>query len=211
MQLRRPSLGEEIANSISHGAGLVAAIVALPILTAPALARGETAEVVGAFVFATTMILLYLASTVYHALPAGRAKRVFHVLDHAAIYVFIAGSYTPFTLGVLRGDVGWALLGAIWTLALAGVVWKVTGFRVHPVWSTGLYLAMGWLVLLAAKPLAEGLPADALVWLVAGGLAYTGGVAFYALKSLRYGHLVWHLFVLAGSACHAAALLRSSA
>ncbi|MBW2245187.1 MAG: hemolysin III family protein [Deltaproteobacteria bacterium] len=211
MDVQRPSLGEEIASSISHGVGLVAAVLALPILTASAMERGETAEVVGAFVFATTMILLYLASTLYHALPAGPAKRVFRVIDHSAIYVFIAGSYTPFTLGVLRGDVGWALLGAVWTLALAGVVWKTTGIRVHPAWSTGLYLAMGWLVLLAIKPLAEGMPADALFWLVAGGLAYTGGVGFYAATNLRYGHFVWHLFVLAGSACHAVAVWHCAA
>ncbi|MCP3987150.1 MAG: hemolysin III family protein [bacterium] len=211
MDVQRPTLGEEIASSISHGVGLLAAILALPILTASALERGEPAEVVGAFVFATTMILLYLASTLYHAFPTGRTKRVLRVLDHSAIYVFIAGSYTPFTLGVLRGDVGWALLGAVWTLALAGVVWKATGIRVHPVWSTGLYLAMGWLVLLAAKPLVEGMPADALFWLVAGGLAYTGGVGFYAATNLRYGHFVWHLFVLAGSGCHAVAVLRHAA
>ncbi len=208
---QRSTLGEEIANSISHGLGLVAAVLALPILTASALERGEMAEVVGAFVFAITMILLYLASTLYHALPAGPAKRVFRVIDHSAIYLFIAGSYTPFTLGVLRGDLGWALLGAVWTLALAGVVWKTTGIRVHPVWSTGLYLAMGWLVLLAIKPLTDRMPADDLFWLVAGGLAYTAGVGFYAATRLRYGHFIWHLFVLAGSGCHAVAVWRCAA
>lgn len=211
MNPERPTAGEEIASSISHGVGLVAALLALPILTASASARGETIEVVGAVVFATTMALLYLASTLYHALPAGRAKRVFRVVDHSAIYVFIAGSYTPFALGVLRGDMGWALLGAVWTLAVMGVVWKVAGTRDRPVLSAGLYVAMGWLVLLAAKPLVAAMPIDGLVWLVAGGLAYTGGVGFYASTGLRYGHFVWHLFVLAGSACHAVAVLRCAA
>ncbi len=168
MKSPSPTLGEEIANSISHGVGLVASILALPILIAPALARGETAEVIGSVVFASTMILLYLASTLYHALPAGRAKRIFRVVDHSAIYVFIAGSYTPFTLGALRGDVGWMLLGAVWSLAMVGVAWKASGIRAHPVLSAGLYLAMGWLVLLAAGPLVEAMPRGALFWLVAG-------------------------------------------
>ena len=156
------------------------------------------------------MILLYLASTLYHALPAGRAKAVFRVLDHSAIYVFIAGSYTPFTLGVLRGDVGWALLGGVWTLAVLGVVWKATGSRPRPVLSAGLYVAMGWLVLLAAEPLVSAMPPAGLAWLVAGGVAYTAGVGFYAATRLPYGHLVWHLFVLAGSACHAVAVLHQA-
>jgi hemolysin III len=205
--VQRPSLGEEIASSISHGVGLFAALVALPILTSSALERGNTAQVVGAVVFATTMILLYLSSTLYHALPPGRAKRVLRRIDHSAIYVFIAGSYTPFALGVLRGDVGWALLGTVWTLAVVGVVWKASGIRGHPVLSTGLYLAMGWLILLAAQPLFEVMSIAGLGWLVAGGLAYTCGVGFYAATSLRYGHFVWHLFVLLGSTCHGVAVL----
>ncbi len=209
-KLRAETPGEEIANIISHGVGLLASILALPILTTAALAKGETAQVVGAIVFATTMILLYLASTLYHALPAGRAKRFFRIVDHSAIYLFIAGSYTPFTIGVLRGDTGWALLGAIWTLAIMGVAWKASGIRTHPKWSTGLYLAMGWLILLAAAPLVRQMPTIGLVWLVAGGVAYTSGVGFFAATNLRYGHFVWHLFVLVGSACHTVAVLHYS-
>jgi hemolysin III len=206
MYFERETLGEEIANSISHGIGLAASLVALPILTLSALNRGELADVVGAVVFASTMILLYLASTLYHTLPRGRAKRIFCILDHSAIYVFIAGSYTPFTIGVLRGDAGWALLGAIWTLAVLGVIWKASGVRAHPVWSAGLYLAMGWLILLAVEPLANLMPTAGIAWLLAGGLAYTGGVGFFAATGLRYGHFVWHLFVLTGSACHTVAV-----
>jgi len=211
VDVRRESLGEEIANCISHGVGLLASILALPILMASALAKEETTEVVGTIIFATTMILLYLASTLYHALPPGPAKRIFRVLDHSAIYLFIAGSYTPFTIGVLRGDTGWALLGAIWTLAIMGVAWKTTGIRAHPMWSAGLYLAMGWLILVAAVPLVTLMPTAGLAWLVAGGLAYTGGVGFFAATGLRYGHFVWHLCVLMGSACHTVAVLRYAA
>ncbi len=206
MYFERETLGEEIANSISHGFGLVASIVALPILTLSALSHGEIASVVGAVVFASTMILLYLASTLYHTIPRGRAKRIFRVLDHSAIYVFIAGSYTPFTIGVLRGDAGWALLGAIWTLAILGVIWKASGLRAHPAWSAGLYLAMGWLILLAVEPLVDVMPTAGIAWLVAGGLAYTAGVGFFVATGLRYGHFVWHLFVLTGSACHTVAV-----
>ncbi len=207
MHFQRETLGEEIANSISHGVGLVASILALPILTVSAIVHGESMEIVGAIVFASTMILLYLASTLYHTLPPGRAKRIFRILDHSAIYVFIAGSYTPFTIGVLRGETGWALLGAIWTLAILGVAWKATGIRAHPMWSAGLYLAMGWLIVLAAGPLIEVMPRAGLAWLVAGGLAYTGGVGFFVATRLRYGHFVWHLFVIAGTACHFIAVL----
>ncbi len=213
--IRGETLGEEIANSMSHGVGLVASVLALPILIASALAnqeaKGESTEVIGALVFATTMVMLYLTSTLYHALPPGRAKGLFRILDHSAIYVFIAGSYTPFTIGVLRGDTGWALLGGIWTLAIIGVIWKATGIRAHPMWSTGLYVAMGWLVLLATEPLIELMPPAGLAWLVAGGLAYTGGVVFFAATGLRYAHFIWHLFVMAGSACHTVAVLHYAA
>ena len=152
--------------------------------------------------FALTAILLYLTSTIYHALPPGKTKDNFEVIDHSAIYLLIAGTYTPFTLGVLRGSLGWSLFGIIWTLAIAGVIMKtVRGVR-NPIFSTGLYLVMGWLVLIAARSLWLHLPTQGLLWLVAGGLAYTGGVVFYLMKWLPYGHLVWHLFVLTGTACH---------
>lgn len=205
-QHRPQSLGEEIANSVSHGVGFLAALAALPVLVIGAVPNGAAA-VVGAVIFAVTAALLYLTSTLYHALAPNRAKRLFQIFDHGAIYLLIAGTYTPFTLGVLRGAWGWTLFGLIWTLAVAGVVIKsVGGIRFHRL-STALYLAMGWLVLIAAKPLFERVPGWGLFWLVAGGVAYTAGVGFYAADRLRYGHFVWHLFVLAGTACHFVAVL----
>lgn len=172
--------------------------------------RHGAAAVVGATIFGVTMILLYFTSTLYHALVPNRAKRVFQILDHGAIYLLIAGTYTPFTLGVLRGPWGWTLFGLIWTLAIAGVVLKSVGGVHHPRLSTGLYVAMGWLILIAAKPLWQAMPAWGLFWLAAGGLAYTAGVGFYAAKA-RYAHFVWHLFVLAGTGCHFIAVLRYAA
>ncbi|MFQ5549634.1 MAG: hemolysin III family protein [Gemmatimonadales bacterium] len=208
---RRQSPGEEIANSVSHGVGLLAALVAAPILIVAAVRRGGAAGIVGASVFAFTIGLLYLTSVLYHALPANRAKRVFQVLDHGAIFLLIAGTYTPFTLGVLRGAWGWTLFGLVWSVALAGVLLKsISGIR-YPKFSLGLYLAMGWLILIAVKPLWVLMPAAGLLWLVAGGIAYTVGVVFFAAVRVRYSHFVWHLFVLAGTACHFVAVLRYAA
>jgi hemolysin III len=205
---RPQSLGEEIANSVSHGVALLAAVALLPVLVVAAWQRGDAAQVVGASVFGASAILLFLASTIYHALPEGRAKRVFYVLDHAAIYLLIAGTYTPFTLGVLRGSWGWTLLGLVWGLALVGVLLKSTGRARHPVASTGLYLAMGWLIVIAAGPFLREVPAAGQGWLLAGGLAYTVGVVFFALdRRVSYAHFVWHLFVVAGTACHAVAVM----
>ena len=166
---------------------------------------------VGAVVFGVSAALLYFTSTLYHAIPTPRAKRVLRVVDHGAIYVLIAGTYTPFTLGVLRGPWGWTLLGLIWGLAALGIVLKAMGGIRYPRLSLALYLAMGWLVVVAAKPLWQLVPAWGLFWLAAGGLAYTAGVGFYAASRLPYRHFVWHLFVLAGTACHAVAVLRYSA
>ena len=199
---RRQSLGEEIANSISHGVGLVAGTVAAPALIVAAVRRGETAFIVGASIFAAAIILMYLSSTLYHALPENRAKRVFRVLDHGSIYLLIAGTYSPFTLGMLRGAWGWTLFGIVWGLAMVGIAMKSTGRAWHPVFSTGLYLFMGWLAVIAVRPLWKQLPPASIAWLAAGGLAYTVGVAFYAARRLRYGHFVWHLFVVAGTTCH---------
>jgi hemolysin III len=200
---KRPqSTGEEIANAVSHGLGFVAALVAAPFLVAEARRHGGTALVVGFSVFAATAALLYLASTLYHALPRNRAKGVFQVLDHSAIFLLIAGTYTPFTLGVMRGAWGWTLLGLVWSIAVAGLVLTAVGGTRFPKTSLALYLAMGWLVVIAIKPLLERLPLAGLLWLVAGGLAYTAGVVFYTAKRRRYTHFVWHLFVLAGTVCH---------
>lgn len=203
---RRQSMGEEIANSISHGIGFVAALVAFPVLVLGAMRHGASA-VVGAAVFAATMSLLYLTSTIYHALPENRAKRVFQILDHGAIYLLIAGTYTPFTLGVLRGAWGWALFGMIWGLAIFGVVVKSMGGIRYRRLSTALYLAMGWLVMIAAKPLLLHVPGWGLFWLAAGGVAYTAGVGFYIARRMRYAHFIWHLFVLTGTSCHFVAVL----
>lgn len=205
--VRGQTRAEEAANSISHGLGFLLAVAGAPLLIVAATRRGTLADVIAVTVFAAAMAVLYLASTIYHALPEGRAKHLFHVLDHAAIYLLIAGTYTPFTLGVLQGGWGWSLFGVIWGLAIAGVLMKmVAGIRWHGV-STAIYVGMGWLALIAAKPLWESLPLAGLLWLLAGGIAYTAGVAFYIQKSLRFSHLVWHLFVLAGTGCHFIAVL----
>ncbi len=207
---RPQTLGEEIANAVTHGAGLLASIAALPVLILAALNQRDVWQIVGGAIFGATLVLLYLASTVYHALPLrrSRAKRVLRVLDHSAIYLLIAGTYTPFTLGALRGPWGWTLLGTIWGLALFGILAKFRlGFR-FPRLSTVLYIAMGWLVIVALHPLATRVSPAGLAWLVAGGLCYTGGVIFYATDTrIRYGHALWHLFVLAGSVCHFVAVL----
>jgi hemolysin III len=204
---RAQSPGEEIANSVSHGVGLLAAVAAAPVLIVDAVQRGGATAVLGASVFASTVGLLYLASVVYHALPPNRAKRVFQVLDQGAIFLLIAGTYTPFTLGVLHGAWGWSLLGLVWSLALVGVVLKaISGVR-YPKFSMSLYLAMGWVALIAVKPLWLLMPAEGLFWLLSGGIAYTVGVAFFAAERVRYSHFVWHLFVLAGTACHFVAVL----
>jgi len=205
---RVQSRGEEIANSLSHGFGLIAALVATPFLIEHAVRQGDAGFMVGASIFAATMVMLYLASTLYHALPVGRAKGVFRVIEHSAIFLLIAGTYTPFTLGVLRGTWGWTLLGLVWGIAVTGVVLKALNRLTHPILTTSLYLLMGWLIVIAAGPLTERVPASGLLWLVAGGLAYTLGVFFFALDSrLRYGHFIWHLFVMAGTACHYFAVL----
>ena len=206
---RRPqSHGEEIANSISHGLALVAALVGTPYLILQAERHGDARFVIGASIFAATMILLYLSSTLYHALPVGKAKRIFRVIEHSAIFLLIAGTYTPFTLGVLRGAWGWTLFGLVWSLAAAGVALKVFNKDSHPILSTTNYLMMGWLVVIAVDPMVARIPTAGLLWLIAGGVAYTAGVAFFALDSrLKYGHLIWHLFVMAGTACHYFAVL----
>jgi len=204
---RTQSLGEEIANSVSHGIGLLAALAAVPVLVLAAVQRRGAVGIVGASVFAATIVLLYLASTLYHALPRNRAKRVFQILDHGAIYLLIAGTYTPFALGLLRDTWGWTLFGLVWGLAVAGVLLKAVGGVRHSTLSTCLYLAMGWLILIAAKPLWLHVPTWGLFWLLSGGIAYTAGVAFFAARRARYSHFVWHLFVLAGTACHFIAVL----
>ena len=209
---RPQTLSEEFANALSHGIGFLLAVASLPILVAFSGRHGVQGSLVGACVFSLTMMTLYLASAVYHALPPGPAKRVFQRIDHAAIFLFIAGSYTPFALGPLRGAWGWSLLVAVWAIAVVGIVAKARDRLTHPLWSTGLYVAMGWLVLVAIGPLVERVPTEGIALLVAGGVAYTGGAVFYLLDSrLRFAHFVWHLFVIAGSVCHFFAALLHAA
>ncbi|MCX2860318.1 hemolysin III family protein [Paucibacter sp. PLA-PC-4] len=203
IKVRAQTFGEELANCISHGLGFMLAVAALPILTYFAALRGSTRSVIAASVFSATMILLYMVSALYHALPEGRAKTWANRLDHAAIYLFIAGSYTPFALGALRGPWGWSLFGTVWACAALGVTAKLMDRLRHPLWSTGLYVAMGWLVLAALVPLLPRMPAAGIGWLVAGAMCYTVGALVFLLDHrVRYAHFVWHLFVMGGSACH---------
>ena len=205
--LRRQSLGEEIANSVSHGLGLLIALVSGPVLVLAAARQGGLTAIIGSGIFTLTLVLLYLTSTLYHALPHNKAKRLFQVFDHAAIFLLIAGTYTPFTLGVLRGGWGWVLLALVWGLAVVGVGVKVIGGIRYPLLSTYLYVGMGWLALIAIRPVWLSVPLGGIMWLVAGGVAYTAGVGFFAAEQRRYSHFVWHLFVLAGSICHILAVL----
>lgn len=199
--------GEEAANVATHGLGAIASGAGLAVLLVHSAWFGSSRHVVASAVFGATMILLYAASTLYHASSAPRVRHAAKILDHASIYLLIAGSYTPFTLLALRGALGWSLLGAVWLLALAGVA--LEAFWVYrPKWiSAVVYLAMGWMVLLAGRRLAAALPPGALPLLVAGGLLYSAGTFFYVQKRLRYAHAVWHGFVLGGTTCHFFAVL----
>jgi hemolysin III len=200
--------GEEVAHAVTHGVGLLAAIVGLVVLLVEAAATRDPWRITACAVYATTLVLLYGTSTLYHALSATRARRVFRVLDHSAIFLLIAGTYTPFALVSLRGPWGWALLGIVWGLGVLGITAKAIFGTRWPIVSTVIYLGMGWVVLVAAKPLVTHVPAGGIAWLVAGGIAYTAGIVFYAWTRLRYSHAIWHLFVLAGSACHYVAVAR---
>jgi len=210
---KRPkSIEEEVANAASHGLGFVAAIVAVPSLLKTASRDGDSLFIAGVCVFSASVVLMYFSSAVYHALPAGRAKSRFLLLDHAAIYLLIAGTYTPFSVGVMRDYSGWTILGAIWALAFLGFYLMSDGKNPHPILNTLLYLAMGWLILFALEPLISNVPREGIAWILAGGVFYTVGVLFYVTSSrLRFGHLVWHLFVMAGTACHYVAVMRYAA
>jgi len=205
---REQSRMEEAANSISHGLGLLAVVVGTPFLIVQAAGKGNVGYIVGASLFCASAIFLYLSSTVYHALPAGRHKNVFRLFDHCAIFLLIAGTYTPFTLGVLRGTLGWTLFGIVWCLAAAGVSLKLLGKASHPIFSISLYLLMGWLVVSAGKTLLSIMLPAGMLWLLAGGLFYTVGVIFYIKDAkLKFGHFIWHLFVTLGTASHYFAVL----
>lgn len=197
---------EELANVITHGVGVLASIAGGALLVVLAALSGDPWRIVGTALFVASLILLYTASTLYHASSTPAARRRLKVFDHAAIYVLIAGSYTPFLLNGMRGGWGWSMFGVIWGLAIAGVVFKLFFTGRFRLLSTAIYLLMGWLVLIAIVPLVRALPGVTLALLAAGGLAYTAGTPFYHTTRLRRGHAVWHVFVLAGSVCHALAV-----
>jgi hemolysin III len=196
-------LSTELANGITHGVGFLLSQVGLVVLVTLAATRGSTRHVVSCVIYGTTLVLLYLASTLYHTIRTPRIKRVFRVVDHIAIYLLIAGTYTPFTLITLRGSLGWTLFGVIWGLAAIGAVFKlcVPPGRWEAV-SIVFYLAMGWSAVAGLRPLHDALSTGGLIWLLTGGLAYTVGVVFYFWKSIRHHHAIWHVFVMLGSACH---------
>jgi hemolysin III len=199
------SVGEEVAHALTHGLGLVASVGGLVTLVVAAWLRGDAWHIVGVSIFGTTLVLLYAASTLYHSIRNPRVKRFFQRLDHAAIFLLIAGTYTPFTLVSLRGGWGWTLLAIVWGLAILGIVLEVAAHTRR--FSVALHLAMGWLAVIAAGPLIRSVHPDGLLLLALGGVAYTLGVIFYAWQRLPYNHALWHLFVLAGSACHFSCVL----
>jgi len=199
---RADELREEVVNALTHGFGAVIALAAGAVLITLAAVFGDGWQLAGAIVFGATLLLLYLASTLYHAIPHPIAKQRLKVFDHCAIYLLIAGTYTPFTLIGLRDDGGWLLFGVIWALAALGIVFKLFFTGRFKLVSTLIYVAMGWIALLAIGPMLRQLPPTTLAWLFAGGVAYTVGAVFYMSRRLPYGHAIWHLFVIAGSVCH---------
>ncbi|HEX6307740.1 MAG TPA: hemolysin III family protein [Longimicrobiales bacterium] len=204
--MRSLHVREEVANAVSHGIGVVASIAGGSALIVLAALSGSAWNVVGSAVFVATLVLLYTASTLYHTVGTERIKARLQVLDHCAIYLLIAGTYTPFVIGSLRGGWGWSLFGVIWTIALGGVFFKLFFTGRYPRLSTGLYIAMGWIGVLAAGPLVRALEPAVLAWLLAGGIAYTAGTAFYHAERIPFAHAVWHVFVLGGSLCHGIAV-----
>jgi hemolysin III len=200
---------EELANSVTHGIGLVFSLVGFIFLLVLAVMRGSAWHITGCAIYGSTLVCLYTASTLYHGIQSPHLKRALKVFDHSAIYLLIAGTYTPFLLVNLRGGWGWTLLSIVWTLAVAGIIFKFWFVDYFPILSTVVYLLMGWLALIAVKPLFGLVPTGGLIWLMAGGLAYTVGVVFYAWKRIPYNHVIWHAFVMTGSACHYFAVLYS--
>lgn len=199
---QKQSLGEEIANAITHGMGVGLSIAALVILVVFAAQQSDAWKVVSFSIYGAAMIMLYTASTLYHSFPQPKVKRFFRILDHCSIFLLIAGTYTPITIGTMRGGWGWTLFGIIWGLALLGVNLKIFALGKLKAVSIAVYIFMGWMVLIAVKPLMQAAPPSFLMWMLIGGLSYTLGVIFYAAKRLPYHHSIWHLFVLGGSISH---------
>ncbi len=199
---REQSLGEEIANSITHGIGAALSIAALVLLVVFASKYGDAWRVVSFSIYGSTLFILYLSSTLYHSFTNSRLKRFFKILDHSSIYLLIAGTYTPITLVSMRGPWGWTIFGLIWAMAIGGIIAKIFLIDRYKVVSALLYVAMGWLVVLAYKPMLQMVPQGLFIWLLIGGICYTFGLVFYAIKKVPYFHFIWHLFVLAGSITH---------
>ncbi len=196
------TIGEEIANSVTHGVGALLSIAGLVVLVVLSVLSGSPIRIASFTIYGISLVLLHLSSTLYHALTPVRAKNVFRVFDHASIFLLIAGSYTPFLLLGVGGTLGWVMFGIIWTLAINGVVFKAFCTGRFGVVSTIAYILMGWMAVFVFGPLISNLPLTAILWLAGGGLSYTLGIVFYAWKKLPYAHMVWHLFVLTGAACH---------
>jgi hemolysin III len=199
---RRTSLYEEIANSITHGIGFILSIIGLVVLIVLALLHGDVWRIVGCSVFGLALVVLYGASTLYHGLRSPRAKRVLKIVDHSAIYLLIAGTYTPFTLISLRGPWGWTLFGIVWSLSLIGIILKAFFVDRFKIASVLMYVGMGWVGLIALRPMIAAVPFASVLLLLVGGLLYTSGVIFFAWEKLPYNHTIWHVFVMAGSVCH---------
>ena len=193
------TLGEEVAHALTHGFGVVLAIVGLTVLVARSAVYGNTWHVTVSAIFGATLVLMYAASTLFHSIPLPRAKHILRVIDHSSIYLLIAGTYTPFTLVTLHGPLGWSMFGLTWGLAAAGVVFKIYSTGRYEKLSLFIYLAMGWCIVIAVKPLMHALPIGGLALLLLGGLSYSFGVIFYVWERLRYHHAIWHAFVLGGS------------
>lgn len=198
---------EEVFNSVTHGVGILVSIAALVLMVIFSYRYGSALHIVSAAVFGTTLVLLYTASTLYHSFQKPRLKRVFKIMDHSCIYALIAGTYTPFVLVTLRGALGWTIFGIVWSLTVLGILFKVFFINRFKIISTLAYVFMGWIIVVALKPLVHALPGSAIAWIVAGGVIYTLGTIFYSWKKIPFNHAIWHSFVLAGSACHVCAVM----
>jgi hemolysin III len=203
----RQAFHEEVANSITHGVGLAFSVIGLVVLIVLACLYGSALHIASCSVYGATMVMLYAASTLYHSFRSPRIKHIFKIIDHCSIYLLIAGTYTPFTLVMLRGGWGWSLFGIIWMLSFVGIVFKLFFVNKFQILSTIVYVLMGWLAIVAIKPMVQMIPFNCILWLVAGGLFYTIGVLFFAWHRIPYNHAIWHVFVVAGSVCHFLAVL----
>lgn len=199
---RLETVAEAIANAVTHGIGAALSIAAMIILTTAALKQENALKIISSFVFGSTLIFTYSASTLYHSLPYPTIKRILRIFDHSSIFLLIAGTYTPFALVTLHGPLGWSLFGVVWGIAIVGIAYKIIFKHRYEIFSLMLYLAMGWLIIVVLKPLLHAIPISCALLMLAGGMAYTIGIIFYSAKRLTFGHTIWHLFVLAGSAFH---------